>query len=164
MNAILIIPPKFFAVFSKREKMRRDSLSQPISRSMMLRRRYCSPSNFTMRASRSSLSLHGITGSIWEKKADTLLFCASYSYAQVSYPCFCVHLIRETLGKMDRLIHIIAIIGGQLPRSHVSISSAVCRQTRNSTSVPVSPCIEPHNCFCLFPSYCRSSSPSGVSA
>ena len=30
MNAILIIPPKFLAVFSKREKMRRHSFSQPI--------------------------------------------------------------------------------------------------------------------------------------
>jgi hypothetical protein len=30
MNAILIMPPKFLAVFSNREKIRRHSFSQPI--------------------------------------------------------------------------------------------------------------------------------------
>ncbi len=45
MNAILIMPPKFLAVFWKREKMRRHSFSQPIRRSMILRSRYASRSN-----------------------------------------------------------------------------------------------------------------------
>lgn len=39
MKAIRIMPPKLIAVFSKREKMRRLSFSQPIRRSMMLRSR-----------------------------------------------------------------------------------------------------------------------------
>ena len=39
MNAILIMPPKFFAVFSNRQTNRRHSFSQPIRHSTMLRRR-----------------------------------------------------------------------------------------------------------------------------
>ncbi|MFO0791370.1 MAG: hypothetical protein U0805_18065 [Pirellulales bacterium] len=49
-------------VFSNRERMRRFSLSQPMSRSMMLRRRYASRSKSTSRASRSWFCLEGITG------------------------------------------------------------------------------------------------------
>ena len=64
MNAILIIPTKFKAVFSKRENTRRLSFSQPINRSTMFRRRYCSRSNATGRRSRSSLAFEGITGRI----------------------------------------------------------------------------------------------------
>ena len=62
MNAILSIPPKFFAVFSKRLRIRRFSLSQPISRSTILRRRYSRLLNFTPRRVRSWLSWEGITG------------------------------------------------------------------------------------------------------
>ena len=62
MNAILMKPPKFFAVLSNREKIRRFSLSQPISRSTILRSLYKSLSNSTGRASRSWLSCVGITG------------------------------------------------------------------------------------------------------
>lgn len=62
MNARRIIPAKFFAVFSKREKIRRFSLSQPINRSTTLRRRYASASNSTPRLSRSSLVRLGMTG------------------------------------------------------------------------------------------------------
>ena len=53
MNAILMKPPKFLAVFSKREKTRRFSLIHPISRSMTFRSRYASRSNSTSRLSRS---------------------------------------------------------------------------------------------------------------
>jgi hypothetical protein len=44
MKAILIIPPKFTALFSNREKMRRDSFRHPMRRSMMFRLRYYSRS------------------------------------------------------------------------------------------------------------------------
>ena len=64
MNAILIMPPKFLAVFSNREKTRRHSFSQPIRHSTMLRLRYASRSNSTARAARSSFSFDGITGLI----------------------------------------------------------------------------------------------------
>ena len=64
MNAILIMPPKFFADFSNRVTTRRHSFSQPITHSTMLRRRYASRSNSTGRADRSSFSLDGITGLI----------------------------------------------------------------------------------------------------
>ena len=60
MKANVSMPPKFFAVFSNREKMRRLSLSQPINRSTMLRRRYASRSNSTGRAARSSFSLERV--------------------------------------------------------------------------------------------------------
>ena len=62
MNAILIMPPKFLAVFSKREKMRRHSFNQPIKRSTMFRSRYASLSNATGLASRASFIFDGITG------------------------------------------------------------------------------------------------------
>jgi len=64
MNASLNIPPKLIAVFSKREKTRRLSLSQPISRSMIFRRRYAWLSNSTGRAARPSFSFDGMTGVI----------------------------------------------------------------------------------------------------
>ena len=62
MNAILSIPPKFFAVFSKRLKMRRFSLSQPINRSTTLRLRYSRLLNFTPRSLWSWFCWQGITG------------------------------------------------------------------------------------------------------
>lgn len=62
MNAILTIPPKFFADFSKRENTRRDSLSHPIRRSTMFRRLYDSRSNAIGRLSRSWFAGVGITG------------------------------------------------------------------------------------------------------
>ena len=64
MKASVIMPPKFFAVFSNREKIRRLSFNQPISRSTMFRRRYASLSNSTGRVVRSSFSFDGITGAI----------------------------------------------------------------------------------------------------
>ena len=62
MKASVIMPPKFLAVFSNREKIRRIPFSQPISRSTTLRRRYASLSKSTSRASRSWFSFEGITG------------------------------------------------------------------------------------------------------
>ena len=46
MKAIFTIPAKFFAVFSNRLKIRRHSLSQPISLSTMLRLAVCLFVNF----------------------------------------------------------------------------------------------------------------------
>lgn len=62
MNAILIIPAKFLAVFSKREKILRHSFNQPMSRSMMFLSRYDSRSKSADRLSGSWLDGVGITG------------------------------------------------------------------------------------------------------
>jgi len=78
MNAILRKPPKFFAVFSNREKIRRFSLSHPISRSTMFRALYISRSNSTGRASRSSFSLLGMTGVISNSRRYSSIQSARY--------------------------------------------------------------------------------------
>ena len=78
MKAGVIIPPKFLAVFSNREKMRRLSLSQPMSRSMMLRRRYSYLSNSTGRAERSSFAFDGMTGVILSSSRYSSIQSARY--------------------------------------------------------------------------------------
>jgi len=78
MKARVIIPPKFLAVFSNLEKMRRLSLSQPMRRSMMLRWRYASLSNSTGRAERSSFSFEGMTGVISRSSKYSSIQSARY--------------------------------------------------------------------------------------
>ncbi len=78
MNAIFNIPPKFLAVFSKREKIRRLSLSQPMRRSIMFRWRYASRSNSTGRASQSSFSFEGMTGQMPNSKRYSSIQSARY--------------------------------------------------------------------------------------
>lgn len=78
MNANLTKPPKFLAVFSKRENTRRASLSHPMSRSTMLRRRYAFRSNFTGRSARSSFSLDGMTGWMFNPSRDSSIQSARY--------------------------------------------------------------------------------------
>ena len=78
MNAILIMPPKFFADFSNRVITRRHSFSQPITHSTMLRRRYASRSNSTGRAERSSFSFDGITGLIPNSNRNSSIQSARY--------------------------------------------------------------------------------------
>ena len=78
MKARVIMPPKFLAVFSNREKILRLSLSHPISRSTMLRRRYASLSNAMGRASRSSFSLDGMTGLIPKSSRYSSIQLARY--------------------------------------------------------------------------------------
>lgn len=72
------MPPKFLAVFSNREKMRRLSLSQPIRRSMTLRRRYASLSKSTGRASRSWFSFEGNAGVIPNSSRNWSIQSARY--------------------------------------------------------------------------------------
>ncbi len=59
MKVGLTIPPKFAAVFSKRVKILRDSLSQPISHSIVHRFPYATLSNGTERLSSRPPFLHG---------------------------------------------------------------------------------------------------------
>lgn len=72
------MPPKFLAVFSNLERIRRLSLSQPINRSMMFLRRYDFLSNLTSRAAQSSFALEGMTGLISRSSKYSSIHSARY--------------------------------------------------------------------------------------
>ena len=83
MKAMVSMPPKFFAVFSKRAKILRLSFSHPISRSTTLRDRYVSRSNSTGRASRSSFAFDGMTGVTPNSIRYTSIQSARYPLSQL---------------------------------------------------------------------------------
>ena len=74
MQAAWIIPRELTAVFSKRPKMRRNSLSRPKSRSTPLRRRAASRSKLGGSTSLAFLPFSGITGGTPSQSHGSMLF------------------------------------------------------------------------------------------
>ena len=128
MNAILIIPEKFFAVFSKRANIRRHSFSQPINRSIMFRFRYAFLSKVTIRLLRSWLDGVGITGCTPRSNKYWSIQSARYPISPAS----------EIGHAMRRLFPSMSLVSADASSSSSAVDSCVWPAVRwKSNGIPL---------------------------